>query len=192
MSLREDIKHDLGLVYTGGELERLYSCFTFKNDPAYERIKLQTWFQGCIESLFYRPNKYCLVLSGKQGIGKTEFFRRISPNKNWLTQSSNIRDMEKLCMDFLFVMVDEELYSYSKVKQMRTLCQSQNFVIYDGDEFPECDKRLASYCGTVNEWPHPSCKWDLVIEIESIDWQMFNSIDKNLLWSELFHKFKLR
>lgn len=192
--LRQDIIERLSSFQPSesqSQLELLYSCFAFKNDPVYERIKIQTWLQGCIESLYYRPNKYCLILVGSQGIGKTEFFRYISPNKNWALNTWELSKAQDSCHEFFFVCLDESLSYYSKVKQMRSLCQNQEYVIFDGD-FPVSEKRIASYCGTTNEWSHPDCKWDLVVEIEKIDFQKFNSIDKNLLWSELFYKFKLK
>lgn len=194
--LRQDIISQFNEGYTGAlysPYEDMLGCFTFKGDPAYEVIKLNTWFQGCIESLFYKPNKYCLILKGEQGIGKTKFFKDISPKQNWIGFMTNMNGIQVLSRSFFMLCLDEELEYYSKVKQMRSLCQSQEFVLLDDlANHPATDKRLASYCATVKEWNHPVAKSDLVIDIESINFQLLAAIDKDLLWSELFHKYKLK
>lgn len=192
--LREDIIMHLRSVNTLSNydvIQDFFGAIEFNDEAVYEQTKILKWMEGCIRSLFYSPNKYCLILVGEQGIGKSEFLRYLSARKNWYGEFASLSQAQNLSRDFFILCVGNELEKYSKVKQMRSLCMNQEFVILN--EFtnePVAEKRLASYCASMQEWNHPEAKTDLIIKIKSIDFKKLNAIDRNLLWATLFKMFK--
>lgn len=138
------------------------------------------WFKGVIHSLFYKPNKLGLVLLSDQYIGKTEFFRRLLPDRSWYGE----RDLD--IYNQLIVNLD-----FNIVKKDLDYVEMDNFTVvnpYTPDAY--ADKRLASYCCATNHWNYPSRKSWVILKLDSIDHELYNSIDKLQLWIEIFNKFK--
>lgn len=149
---------------------------------------IDEWFKGVIQSLYYRPNHYALIL-----INGDNFFRDLFPQKemyidchaNYTTRSEFMYDRLVLEIEFF--------------KNTLNIVENDDFVVKDnneppgfkvGDSYFITDKRLASYCSITNIWPYPVRSHFIVLNIESINWVMYNSIDKHLLWIEIFNKFK--
>lgn len=175
-----------------GTVKRFLDCIEFDGEKMQEESKFLLWFKGCVESLYYIPNKNCLILTGPQGVGKSELLRYISPKRNWFAEFSSLTQAQQMSKDFFIVCVDEELEKYSKVKQMRSLCMSQEFtVLNEYTNYPMAEKRLASYCATLQEWTHPRAKTDLIVCIKSIDFTAINKIDRNEMWAELHQSYKI-
>lgn len=173
-------------------VQQFFNCIEFTDDRIKETSKILTWFKGCISSLYYILNKNCLILTGEQGIGKSELLRYLSPKRHWFAEFSSLSLAQQMSRDFFIVCVDGELEKYSKVKQMRSLCMSQEFIILNEyTNYPMAEKRLASYCATLQDWTHPVAKSDLIVNIKSIDFKAINSIDKNQMWAELHQSFKI-
>jgi len=138
------------------------------------------WFKGIIESLFYKPNKYVFVLEGVQAIGKTHFLQHLWYNPYKYIECNEIRVSD--LYDNVIINLDFEKKHLNKP-------MSDFFLIVDNDP-PIVDKRLASFCSTTNKWQFPQRKNYIVIKLEKIDWELYNSIDKRLLWIEIFNRFK--
>jgi len=49
---------------------------------------------------------------------------------------------------------------------------------------------LASYCCATNKWSFPQRKNFIIVPVKKINFELFNSINKELLWIEIFNKFK--
>jgi hypothetical protein len=191
--IRDNIISHLESVRSeSGTLQQFFNCIEFEDDAVLHTSKMTTWFKGCIESLYYVPNRNCLILTGTQGIGKSELLRYLSPKRNWFGEFSSLTQAQQMSKDFFIVCVDGELEKYSKVKQMRSLCMSQEFVVLNEyTNYPMAEKRLASYCATLQEWTHPTAKSDFIIPIRSIDFGRMNKIDRNKMWSELHQSYKI-
>lgn len=176
---------------------RLKLCLnTIPEQCGSKMIDIDLWFKGVIHSLYYRPNKYVLVLEGEQGIGKSEFFRRLFWNH--YVETSDTKILQHLIYDNLVIQFDEGME-----KKHLNLPMEDNYIINqvanpflstNGDllnpECVVCDKRLASYCCTTNKWQFPQRKNYIILHLESINQELYNSIDKELLWIEIFNKFK--
>jgi hypothetical protein len=148
--------------------------------------EIDIWFLGCIESLFYKPNHYRLVLVGEQGIGKTQFFRSLLPDELKVFYSDSYEDIYRL-----FINCEDEFYlNVSSKKKLL----NDGFKITDYPYFtftePSCNKRLVNYCATTNVWKAQKTRHNIVLNVESINKELYNSIDKLELWRELFFKFK--
>lgn len=185
-----------GLVLT----RKLFETITFKEhneDVFYDNdrfISFCAWFKGCIDSLYYKPNMMFLNLVGEKGIGKTEFFRRLIP---WEMAQYYVETIdEKYYYDKLIVQIDD----FRMNSRMKKKIVNEESIWYEDNikalKAPSINKRLCSYCGTANR----SCvnpgdyfpKNIIQFEIKSIDFDMYNSIDKLKLWKELFYTFKKR
>lgn len=173
-------------------------CIKLKEDESLKTLgdlidKLDTidnWFKGVIQSLYYRPNHYALILCGhNQG----DFFRDLFPQKemyinchaNYITRSEFMYDNLVLEIEFFKNTLDiVERDDFI----VRDIVESDDFI--HNDIKVTCDKRLASYCSITNIWPYPVRSHFIVLNVESINWEIYNSIDKHLLWIEIFNKFK--
>jgi len=160
------------------EAEESYKDFT-----GHSFISIDTWLQGVIQSLFYKPNKYLLVLEGEEGIGKDSFFANLLPDEQ-------LYEERRTCISlYSTLIVNIEFF-----KNMLNIPLEDGFIILeDNAKFlihPGTDKRLCSYCTTTEKWRYPQRKNVIVLSVESIDWELYNSIDKLKLWQELFFKYK--
>ena len=66
------------------DANRLASDFLDTNDPLYD-VFLKTWGIGAVSRVLNPGVKfdYMLVLQGQQGIGKSTFFRALTPSEDW-------------------------------------------------------------------------------------------------------------
>jgi len=155
-------------------------------EPKCNIHSIDEWFFGVIQSLFYKPNRNLLLLVGNPGIGKSEFLRRLFPQKEMFVDTSSSYDVikkffyEKLIIDF-------DAHTEVSKSALKTALASDGFKIIEGN-LPVCEKRLASFCSTSNTPPR-SLRSTIVLQLESIDKIRFNSIDKLKLWIEIFHRF---
>lgn len=167
---------------------------------------IDNWFKGVIESLYYRPNHYCLVLVGKARIGKTEFFRRLLPfqqerdhrgikiseyyNETWASL-----DLKMILFSHLIVQFEFTTKSLDYPNEDNfTVVPSVEDILEDGTTTElrkgYADKRLASYCSTTNKWIYPQRKNYTIVYLDSIDQEAYNKINKLDLWIEIFNMFK--
>lgn len=193
MNLREEIISKLNYsAFSVGQIDIFHD--SIKTD-AIGHANIDMWLKGCIESLFYRPNKYCLVFCGSEHqyyyiqliegiISESGFLTCLGTNS---TSDCELYSRQIFCINF------SDLEYYSKVKQISSLCEQDGFICTSGtiDDWPKTDKRLASYCGVVSKWSHPQRKNMLVVNIESIDFGKLQEVNKHLLWIELFYKYKI-
>lgn len=169
-------------IYDGGYYKLLKDCLITSDDVN----KIDVWFEGIVKSIVnYQPNTKLLVLTGHQGVGKSVFLRNIFPDD----------------LDVLFCEVNEPKVDliYNKViidchvgkNFIRDILPSKNPITFYSNGVFTCDKRLASYCTT---WSAPlefkNTRRLIMINVNKIDWELYNSIDKTKLWIEIFQKFK--
>lgn len=147
-----------------------------------------SWFKGIIHSLYYKTNEYVLVLEGDIPFN---FIEKLFPEemKYCYHVSLNSSKVEEDCNFYSSLVV---MFSFSK--KTLWLPKEDNFIIFEENTKkliePSSDKRLASYYTITDKWQFPQRNNFIVLHINSIDWDKFESIDKLELWREIFKKFK--
>lgn len=157
------------------------SCISVEDKEDIDIIDL--WFKGIVSSLFYNPNKYLLVLRTEKVHNISQFFQLILPQKEWYNDSSYYSLYPNVYQSLIVDMSD-----FSR-KEAKDIVKSDGFVINNVTR--KSDKRLASICYTC-ERHHDSLygrKNIIVLHVKGIDWDKLMSIDKKLLWTEIYHKF---
>lgn len=124
--------------------------------------KVDVWFAGCIRSLFYKPNEYSLIFEEKRNSG---FFRSISL-QGWYG-------------DKIYTSM---VYQIEFDRASRIFPTKHDFKVRNGHG----DKRLSSYCSTVNEWRFPQSNKFILHKSNGAD---LNSISILDMWRELFNTF---
>lgn len=175
----DQLKDCIKMKWRYDTFDGVLSC---KDIDEHSNCRIDEWFSGIIKSLYYKPNHTVLVLLSEKPVGKTEFFRRLLPQKDWYCEGNDKTQIfEKLICNF------DEGFDKNKLDY----AEKDDFQVrYPYTEQMTCDKRLYSYCSATNYWHHPPRKNFIVLPVVEIDWELFNSIDKHLLWIEIFNKFK--
>lgn len=159
------------------------------------------WLVGIVASVYddnYNP--LMIVLVGSKNTGKTEFFRRLLPErlKKYFAQSkfNAGKDSEALMCEMLLILNDElDGMNKNDAKTFRNFI-SQNFYTYRPPYGKQnmAFRRLASVCGTSNEPDiinDPENNRRIVpIEINGIDYKKYNSVDKDMLFSEIYSLYR--
>lgn len=184
----ESIKHD------GNHYEKLKSCLILEGKK--DINTLDEWFEGFIKSLFYKPNEELLFIFGKQNIGKTEFLRRLLPERYKLLykeQSPNSIDSGSMSNNLLIV-TDDFYIGRKEMSRLKSLVSSHNFKTrgkYGLSDFA-ISKRLCSFAVTSNVPPkdNTGIRRTISLCVKGINQELYNSIDKSKLFAELLEKFR--
>ena len=181
-----------------GNIDQL--CKTIRSNTDMKNVFIKKWLLSIIASYEGYPVRSVLSLVGGQNSGKTEWFRRLLPNnlKKYYAESKldNGKDDDILMCQKLIVM-DDEMGGKSKQdeKRFKELTSKSVFSLRapyarHNEDF----KRLALLCGTSND---PQLINDptgntriLPIEVLSIDHELFNSIDKDELFMEIYRAYE--
>lgn len=167
------------------------------------KMFITKWLVGMVAGIYdsnYSP--LFLVLIGGKGIGKTEFFRRLLPDrlKKYRVESEldeTKRDEEARACKNIMLFVDEMdcLTENKSADTLRRFSSKQELTFRP--PFARKDvkrKRLAALCGTSNESSiikdRKNNRRVVPIEISSINWKAFNDIDKDSLFGEVYNLYK--
>lgn len=181
-----------------GNIDQL--CKTIRSNTDMKNVFIKKWLLSIIASYDGYPVRSVLSLVGGQNSGKTEWFRRLLPNnlKKYYAESKldNGKDDDILMCQKLIVM-DDEMGGKSKQdeKRFKELTSKSVFSLRAPyARYNEDFKRLALLCGTSND---PQLINDptgntriLPIEVLSIDHELFNSIDKDELFMEIYRAYE--
>lgn len=168
-------------------------------NPNYKSYFLKKWLVGVISGIYGEHSPLLLVLAGGQNTGKTEFFRRLLPKslKKYYGESKlDAGKDDELLMTQKLILMDDELGGKSKKDhaRLKELTSKETFSIRkpyarDNEDF----KRLSSLCGTTNEMEFISDSTGnrrlIPIDVISINHKMYNDIDKDDLFIEIFHLY---
>jgi hypothetical protein len=170
-------------------------------DPDYLLHFGTKWMVGVISAIHGEHSPLMLVLSGdKQNTGKTEWFRRLLP-KEWMLYYAESKldagkDDEILMCQKLLIM-DDEMGGKSKkeVKRLKELTSKQTFSLREPYGRNNVDlNRLAVLAGTTNDneiLSDPTGNRRIIpIHVDSIDQELYNSIDKTALWLDVYELWK--
>lgn len=183
---------------SSGNIDAL--CKSIRSNTEMKNIFIRKWLISIIAAYNGNPVRSVLALVGGQNSGKTEWFRRLLPNelKKYYAESKldNGKDDDILMCQKLIVM-DDEMGGKSKQdeKRFKELTSKSVFSLRAPyARYNEDFKRLAVLCGTSND---PQLINDptgntriLPIDVLSIDHELYNSIDKNELFMEIYRAYE--
>jgi len=169
--------------------------------PEYNYTFLKKWLVGMVASIWEgNYNPLMVVLIGPKNTGKTEFFRRLLPDqlKLYAIQSKldQGKDSEAQMVEYLMVLNDElDNFNGREAKAFRNFISAGSYnyrAPYGKQNITR--PRLASVCGTSNDTQiiqdFENNRRIIPIEISQVDYDAYNSIDKELLLMEAYHLFK--
>jgi hypothetical protein len=173
---------------------------SINTDTKYSDIFIKKWLVSIIAAYDGNPVRTVLALVGGQNTGKTEWFRRLLPDKLKKYYAESKLDAGKddeILMTQRLIVMDDEMGGKSKQdeKRFKELTSKQIFSLRAPyGRFNEDFKRLSLLCGTSND---PNIINDptgntriLPINVLSIDHELYNSIDKNELFMELYRTYQ--
>lgn len=175
-------------------------CCSINSDTPMGGIWVQKWMLGIIAAFKGYPVRYMLTFLGKQFTGKTEWFRRFLPAalKKYYGESHFDRGKDdEIMMCQKIIILDDEMGGKSKSdeKLLKELTSKDVFTLrVPYGRGNEDMKRLAILCGTSNDQHVINDRTGntriLPIEINSIDFEVYNSVDKDELFMELYRVFE--
>jgi predicted P-loop ATPase len=142
-----------------------------------------------------------LVLCGGQGIGKTNFFRKLLPeplHKYYAESKLDLGKDDLILMCNKLIICDDEFGGKSKKEEslLKELSSKQVFSVRPPYQKRNIDmQRYAVLCGTSND---SQLLNDLTgnrriipIDITAINWDLYNEVDKDMLFAELYNEYVL-
>ncbi len=182
-----------------GNIKKIIDCIISKTPM--KEIWIKKWLLSIIACYEGFPVRSVLCLTGGQNTGKTEFFRRLMPSalRPYYAESNmdKGKDDELLMCENLIVM-DDEMGGKSKQDEKRFKeLTSKNFFSLRAPyaKANEHFKRLALLCGTTNEKAvinDPTGNTRILpIEVDSINHELYNSVNKDELFMELYREYTM-
>lgn len=166
----------------------------------YKHDFIKKWLVGIIASIHGEHSPLLLALTGGQNTGKTQFFRRLLPKELSGYYAESKLDSgtdDELLMTQKLLICDDEFGGKSKLeaKKLKELTSKEYFTLREPYGRKNVTlKRLAVLCGTSNDdllLNDPTGNRRIIpINVESIDHEAYNSIDKKLLFIEAYHEWK--
>jgi predicted P-loop ATPase len=167
--------------------------------PNYAEVFIRKWMIGIISAVFGEHCELLLTLTGEPGTGKTEWFRRLLPPELAVyfaeTTWPITKDTDMLMCENLITFNDE--WKGKTVKDPETLkgyASVDRFTLREpyGKSFVK-RRRLAVMCGTSNPTriiaDASNNRKVIPINVLSINFEAYNSIDKIDLFMEAFHAY---
>lgn len=183
---------------TTGNIDRLIS--SVKSPTEGYELFIRKWLLALPAAIDGKPIRLVLAFSGVQLSGKTEWFRRLLPEKlkKYYGESKliNGKDDELMMCQKLIVM-DDEMGGKTKTDELhfKMLSSKDYFTLRAPYDRSNMDyKRLALLCGTSNDKviindPTGNTRI-LPVEVLSIDHELYNSIDKDELFMEIVKEYE--
>lgn len=169
-------------------------------DAAFTRYFLRKWLVSIISSIHRVHSPLLLCLLGKQGTGKTEFFRKLMPKELQPYYAESKLDKgtdDEILMTENIIIMDDELGGKSKqdAMKLKNITSKQWFSLRRPyGEHNEKILRLAVLCGTSNYktvYTDPTGNRRVIpIEVGNINKELYNSINKKDLFMEMFRLYK--
>ena len=168
--------------------------------PDFAELFIRKWLIGSVAMWHGKMSPLMLVLAGsKQNTGKTHFFRYILPDtlQPYFGEAELTGDKdENLLMCSKALILNDEMSNKSKrdLTVMKKLCSVQWFNLRRPyGKSNEDIRRIASLCGTSNDMQilsDPTGNRRIIpIEVNSINHDKYNNIDKVDLWMEAYHGY---
>jgi len=146
------------------------------------------------------PLRLTLVFAGKQHIGKTTFFKKIFTDHTLFKESMHLETSNKdlvfeatkyLCCELGEIDSTFSKAGISRLKAFLSREQDEARLPYEKGTTKYLRKTV--FCGTVNDSEflvdQTGNSRFAVIDIQKIDYEKYNSIDRSQLWSQVLHLF---
>lgn len=173
---------------------------TIITDTPNAALFIKKWLIAIIASLHGCHSPLMLVLCGIQNSGKTEWFRRLLPIelRQYYAESKLDRGKDdEILMTKKILIMDDEMSGKSKQEQkkLKDLTSKQVFSLREPYGHVNVDlQRLAVLCGTSNPEELLSDLTGnrrlLPVRVLDVDKKAYNLIDKDLLFYEMYLKYK--
>jgi len=180
-----------------GNIEKL--CRTIESNTAIKDRFIRKWLLSIIACIYGHPVRSVLALTGGQNTGKTEWFRRLLPSalQPYYSESNLDRGKDdELLMSEKLIVMDDEMGGKSKSdeKKFKELTSKNYFSLRAAyGRYNEDYKRLALLCGTSNDHQLINDSTGntriLPIDVNYINHDLYNSIDKDELFIELHRAY---
>lgn len=181
-----------------GNLDKLITTIQTNSEMA--PMLIRKWCIGIIAAYKGYPVRSLLALLGGQYTGKTEWFRRLLPadlKKYYGESKLDAGKDDELLMTSKLILMNDEMGGKNKhdEKLLKDLTSKDVFSLRAPyGRHNEDFKRLAVLCGTSNEieiMQDPTGNTRIFpIEVISIDHEVYNSIDKDELFMELYRLYE--
>ena len=166
-------------------------CF----DAEYEQYFITKWFVGMIATIYGNVSPLLLALTGKADRGKTEWFRRLLPEKlkkNYYSEIKLSTDKDAFAaMTKNILIMDDELSGKTKMEEhhLKELTSKAVFTYRPPYGVTHVRRRrLAVLAGTTNDekvLSDPTGNRRIIpINVLEINREIYNSIDKDALFME--------
>lgn len=173
---------------------------SIKTDTPNAELFIRKWFVSIISCIHYKHSPLMLILCGEQSTGKTPWFRQLLPLSLRKYYAESKLDKEKddeILMTKKVIIMDDEWGGKSKKDSKKTkgLSSKETFSIRAPyGHVSEDLMRLAILCGTSNEFEilndDTGNKRLLPVNTLQVDWDIYNSIDKDRLFYEAYLEYK--
>lgn len=181
-----------------GQIDALIRCI--ETDTPNAEMFIRKWLVSLIAAYDGYPVRSVLALVGMQRTGKTEFFRRLLPERLQKYYGESKLDSGKddeLLMSQRLIVMDDEMGGKSKQdeKRFKELTSKKIFSLRAPyAAYNEDFKRLAVLCGTSNDKnvindPTGNTRI-LPVNVISINHESYNEIDKDELFMELVRVYE--
>lgn len=189
---------DLGHEDKHGHILKLIK--SIKTDTPNADLFIRKWFVSIISCIYYKHSPLMLILCGEQSTGKTPWFRQLLPLSLRKYYAESKLDKEKddeILMTKKVMIMDDEWGGKSKKDSKKTkgMSSKETFSIRAPyGHVSEDLMRLAILCGTSNEFEilndDTGNKRLLPVNTLQVDWEIYNSIDKDKLFYEAYLEYK--
>lgn len=194
---------DQGTGYIKTLAETIDTPTGFRDDnffPEYSYYFIRKWMIGAVAMWHKKHSPLMLVLAGaKQNTGKTYWFRYLLPDElqPYYAESELTGDKdENLLMCNKMIIMNDEMSNKSRkdIAVMKQLCSKQWFNLRKPyGKLSEDFRRIATLAGTSNNieiLSDPTGNRRIIpIEVNLINHELYNSIDKSALWMEAYTAF---
>ena len=187
------------------EIDKLIECLTLnEQSDEFKALFLKKWLVSWFAyKTFEGYSPLTLVLTGGQNLGKTWFFRNLLPktlqeeglySENQLT--GKLEDIFSIMSKSLIIVNDEFSVSSKKSSEAFKELVSKKDLTYRKPYAREVlhKKRISVFAGTTNNKEilvdNTGNRRIIVFDLKSIDHELYNSIDKDLLFMEVFNLWK--
>ena len=166
----------------------------------FRRYFIRKWLLGMVSGWHGTYSLLTLVLVGDQGTGKSKWFRGLFPEElqPYYAEAKMDGDKDHLTlMTTKALILDDEFSGKSRREEalFKEISSKQEITIRKPyARMAETHRRIAALAGTTND---ENIKGDLTgnrrilaVHVSSIDWELYNSVDKVDLMVELYKEWK--
>ncbi|MCD7807935.1 MAG: hypothetical protein LUH02_01225 [Erysipelotrichaceae bacterium] len=169
-----------------------------------EQILIRKWLVQCV-AMAFNDGSYgaegILILTGREGIGKSSFFKSLVHDVKYYDEISEAFNTSK--RDNVMRITESWIVEISEIDETLKLKQStiKSFVTTNSDKIRlpyereiEEFKRLSSLCGTTNEEKFlynnkDARRWWIIPINKTINWQKIDDEFRSNLWGQCYYLF---